>query len=408
MGLIQTILFSTYYNTLAHREISHALFYILSQGYSVDVITNGHQSESLLLTETLVNNRYDIIFAFTRKGFQRIKRYAQENHIPVVYVVCRQESEKEFILDFPIARFLVINDESEFNPILFSDNFTFTIDYPFVIEGNLPMNKIVADAPILIVTDERTLLKVIPVLNNHGEYQFTIVCDHPRSIRALLNANCEAMNTAGCNLEKQIQQSSLILGNGVTILKSIAYHKPAIVVGKFGLGRRVNMDNIEWHYNTLFRGRPGAVGDEIIPFNLLSYEIVSCMNQSASDKQSECSQLFGWIAEKQQQITERIDKIIDQTICPVAIDETTYQLSSIYSFIATDNDSYFVIDRRWMKIEAMIDSADYHLLQLFKSGATLNSIRPHVTHKTSQQLDKFMQYLIVHKFIFPHAKSTDL
>ena len=410
---MEKILFSTHCNTQTHIEISKAILKILlSKGYSIGVIANCdlnlETGNQVFWVQKEPEADYDVIFAFNAKGHRKIKQLAKKKQIPVVYIVCREDCEKEYLYDLSQAsRFLIINDGIELNQLLFPEEYTMHINFPFVPEKKGAAANITSDAPILVATDERTLLKTIPILNNHGEYRFVIVSNTPAVKQKLLNSNCEVVSAKHCRIVDYIARTSLVIGSGAVILKSIGYNKPVIVVGKYGFGRRVTMDNIELHFSAMFKGRPGAQGEEIIPFNLLSHEIVSCMNQPWEEKEKACTTLSHFLVEKYEQTSSRIDSLINTVHTSTNILDTPLKLSGLYAFIALDETSYIAVDSRWMKIHAMVDCADYHLIQLFKVGATPSNVMAHITHKNEKQFVDFIKYLISYKFLIPYEKSTD-
>ena len=281
---MKKILLSAHCKTPEQKHIALALLEIvLSKGYHIDIAANfaldiQQKNIKIISSGNLQTKNYDVIFSYNLKGYQNVKRLAKTKKIPVIYVVRQNDCVEEYLFDVSlIYKFLIINDGNELSYQLYPKECSIHIPYPF----SLPQqNRVTTNTSvnILVSTDDKTLLKTIPVYNNYAKYNFTIVTEIPSIIKKTVNENCTVVSIARTNIVDLIKNTALVVGNGTTILTGISYRKPSIVVGKCGFGRRVTPENMEQHFHSLFKGRLGAQGEEIIPFHLLAYEIDSCMN----------------------------------------------------------------------------------------------------------------------------------
>jgi len=407
---MKKILFSAYCKTYEQKNITKVLLEMLwSKNHSIDITANfdldvQRDSVQLIPVDDLQTKDYDVILAYNLKGYQCIKKMAKSQNIPVIYIVNRENSEKEYLHDLSlISQFVVINDGGDLLYQLFPNKCSVNIPYPY-----LPQQNIVAanSDTILVATDDKTLLKIIPVLNNYGKYNFTIVTDIPSVIKKIVNANCIVVARKGINIADCIENARLVIGCGLPALMSIGYGKPVVVAGKFGFGRRVTIENIEQHLYSMFRGRLGALENEIIPFHLLSHEIDACMNAKSADNETIAKSLIDFLTMKQEQTISLIDTLISSTNNSKSILDIPLRLSLLYKFVAFGESSYLVVDDTTLKMHAMIEQNEYDLIHSFEKGTVAKTImQQNLFGKTPKQFVSFVEYLVAHKFLLPYNET---
>lgn len=406
---MKKILFSAYCKTDEQKSIAKVLLkMLLSKNHCIDITANFEldiqkNNVQSVSSENLYKKDYDVILAYNLKGYQCIKNLAKTQHIPVIYIVNRENSAEEYLHDLSlINKFLVIDDGNDFLHQLLPRECSIDIPYPYLLPQQ---NVIIANSSdsILVATDDKTLLKIIPVLNNYGKYNFTILTDIPSVIRKIVNANCTVMSKKRTNIADCIEKASLVIGCGLPILISISHGKPAIVIGKFGFGRRVTLENIEQHFHSMFKGRLGARGEESVPFHLLSYEMDSCMNDKSEDNETIAKSLLDFLAIKQEQTVDLIDAMISFADNSKSVLDIPLRLSLLYKFIAFDESSYLVVDDRTLKMHAMIEQDEYDLIHSFEKGAIAkNVMQQNLFGKSPKQFVSFVEYLVAHKFLLPY------
>jgi hypothetical protein len=392
---MKKILLSAHCKTQEQKNIVQALAEIILSGdYCIDTTID-------------LDKRYDVILAYNLTGYRRISRLAKTKNIPVIYTVRQEDCVEECLHDVSlISRFLIINDGDDLSHQLFPEECTTYIPCPCLLPSQ---DSMIPDsyAGILVVTDDKTLLRMVPALNNYTKYHFTIITGIPSVVKKMLNANCTAVAAGRANRIDLIKNAALVIGSGKAILTGICYGKPAIVAGKCGFGRRITLENAAQHYYSLFKGRLGAQGEEVIPFHLLSHEIDACMNAQPEENQAIANSLSDFIMTKQEQTASLIDNLINFAIVSKPILDTPLRLSSLYRFIALDESSYLVVEDRTLKAHGMVDQDEYHLIRSFEAGATARSVmRKTPYHKTSKRFVSFIEYLITHKFLMPYDQKT--
>lgn len=391
---MKKILLSAHCKTQEQKDTLQALLKILlSKDYCIDTIIN-------------IDKDYDIIIAYNLNGYRRISSLAKAKNIPVIYIVKQEDCVEECLYDVSlISRFLIINDGDDLLHQLFPKECTTYIPYPC----SPPQQESVSpdtSSGILVATDDKTLLKIIPALNNYTKYHFTIITGIPSVVKKMLNENCTVITVKRTNIVDLIKNAALVIGSGKTILTSISYGKPTIVAGKYGFGRRITAENIAQHYYSLFKGRLGAQGEEAIPFHLLSHEIDACMTQP-EENNTIANSLVEFLKAKQEQTVTIIDNLIGSAIISKPLLDTLLRLSSLYRFIALNASSYLVVEDRTLKVHGMIDRDEYHLIHSFEAGATAKSVMQKNLYKTPKRFVSFIEYLITYKFLVPYDQRTD-
>ncbi|GHV57599.1 hypothetical protein FACS1894182_06870 [Bacteroidia bacterium] len=396
---MKKVLLSAHCKTQEHKDIVQALVEIISsKGYCIDTIIS-------------FDKDYDMILAYNLNGYRRISRLAKTKNIPVVYIVKQEDCVEECLYDVSfISRFLIINGGDDLSHQLFPKECATYIPYPYLPpqQDRVSPN---TSSGILVATDDKTLLKMIPALNNYTKYHFTIITGIPSVVKKMLNANCTVVAAKRTTIVDLIKNAALVIGSGKTILTSIGYGKPVIVAGKYGFGRRITPENVAQHYYSLFKGRLGAQGEEVIPFHLLSHEIDACMNAQPKENQAIANSLLDFLTAKYEQTATLIDALIGSAIKLSHVNaylDIPFVLSSIYRFIALDASSYMVVEDRTLKVHGMIDQDEYHLIHSFEAGATAKTImQKNLYHKTPKRFVSFIKYLVTYKFLVPYDQRTD-
>jgi hypothetical protein len=340
-------------------------------------------------------------------GYRHISRLAKTKNIPVIYIVKQEDCVEECLYDVSlISRFLIINGGGDLSHQLFPEECTTYMPYPCL----LPQQDTVspnASSGILVATDNNTLLKMIPALNNYTKYHFTIITGIPSVVKKMLNANCTVVASKRTNIVDLIKDASLVIGSGKTILTSISYRKLAIVAGKYGFGRRITMENVAQQYYSLFRGRLGAQGEEVIPFHLLSHEIDVCMNAQPEENNAIADSLLSFLRAKQKQTASLIDDLICSATASKSVLDMQLKPSLLYRFIAFGESSRLIVDEIMLKAHAMIDQDEYDLIHSFQEGSTAKTVmQKNLYHKTPKQFVSFIEYLVTYKFLVPYDKNA--
>jgi len=388
---MKKILFSAHCRTPEQKEIAQSLLGIISsQGHTIDTVTNP-------------DTDYDVIFAYNLKGYHRIRRLAKTKKIPVIYAVRQEDCIEEYLYDVSsISKILLINDGNELpRQLFFPEECSIYIPYPYLPpQQNIAISD--SSANIVVATDDRTLLKIVPALNNYTKYNFTIVTGISSVIKETVNTNSTVLSAKRTNTIELIRNADLVIGFGRVILTALGYGKPAIVVGRYGFGRRVTPENIDQHLHALFRGRPGAQGEEAIPFHLLLHEIDSCMNATPEENKLISNSLADFLTAKYEQTAALINDLICSVCASMSVLDMRLKLSSLYRFIPYNESSYLVVDDRMLKLHAMIDQDEYDLIHSFEETTTTKAVMDkNLYRKTPKRFIAFIEYLVAYKFLVP-------
>ena len=409
---MKKILFSIHCNTVAHKDIALALLHIVaSKEYKVDVMSNqklkleDNCKQIPFSTDNLTDD-YDAVFAYNRKGYNRIRKYSYKKNIPVFYIVGRRDSINEYVYDIAnIRQYIVINDGGEFNSRLFPQEYTLHIPYPFLPTKVTSSKSSESDKAIVVCTDDETLFKIIPMLNQQHSLNFTIICGFSSAVKKVANSNIKVIVANDTALiDNLINQADLVIGSGLAILKGVYYQTPAIVVGEYGFGRLLTEENVEQHFNSFFRGRLGAQKNEIILNHLLSYEITTFFEQSSDTIEQQNSKLFRMLPYNP---SISILSLLDSLYKPKEnVFTQKMRLTSLYSYIEMDENEYLVVDERMTTFCAIMEKEEYDWLMLFKQSSTPEKVFPFVKNKDKRTFVEYIEYLITHKFLIPYNEQA--
>jgi len=411
---MKKILLSAYCKTQEQKNIIKSLLEILlSKDYDIDIITNCEldiQKNNIqqVSSTSLLTKSYNVILAYNLKGYYCIRRLAKTKSIPVIYIIKQGDSIVEYLYDVSlVSRFLIINDGNELSRQLFPEDFSLHISYPYLP----PQHNYYTTASsinILVTTDDETLLNIIPAINNYAKYNFTIITEIPSIIKKIVNINCKVLSAKRTNIIEYIKNAALIIGCGKPLLMSIGYNKPSIVVGKFGFGRRVTIENVEQHFYSFFKGRLGAGGKELIPFHLLLHEIDSCMNAKPDENEIICKSVSNFLNRRYEETASSIDVLICSANVSKSVLDIQLKTGSSYRFIAFNEFSWLVVDNRMLKIHAVIDQNDYDLIRAFEKGSSAETVmEKNLYNKTPEKFISFVKYLIAYKFLIPNNERAD-
>lgn len=191
------ILFSVFTKTSSQVDIVNGLIdMLLTKGYKIDIFST--QNTDIYIKKTNVDcvksyteAKYDVIIAFNLKGFNQVSTLRTNYNIPLIYTFCISEIVNEYLFNTTqFEKILLINDDRNYHPNLFRNDFTTNLIVPFELTYK---DSVYTErkTDIIVKTDHDTLLKILPVLNNHGEYHFTIINNDTIILKKLINSNID-------------------------------------------------------------------------------------------------------------------------------------------------------------------------------------------------------------------------
>jgi len=152
------------------------------------------------------------------------------------------------------------------------------------------------------------------VVSISGQYKnttLTIVSDKHSVLESSLPPNVKIVSRKASI--SALKKAHVVLASEQDAKQAMAYNKPCVIVGNYGLGGMVTSENYEILKKYDFQGRAGASFNEEIPIELLNYEI----KKSISSSNKEHSQ---WIQKNivedynysifRRKITKRINVIV--------------------------------------------------------------------------------------------------
>lgn len=407
------ILFSTFNKTDYHKSILIALFKMsISKGYRIHLVKNNKSDlideldnnvEYLKDISLIKKDTYVSMVAFGKEGYRQIKQFRSPN-VPFLYLLCSGDIKTDYLYNHLLYdRMILIADKKTYQSNFFPVEFSDFMPRPFLLKrpALIALPEMIE---ILVSTDENTLLKILPVLNNHGEYNFTVLCNHILPFKNMINSNIILL-TGKQNEEEYIRKAFFVIGSGDFILRSILLGKPSIVIGQHGFGRMVNKDNIEQHYQTNFQGRFGSNNEEIIPFHLLSQEITDII-LNIKLKYNEARLLYEDLERMQNDFFSVFERNLSYKTLHKRTLKSQYKLGSQYWFVAIDAKEYYLVDNRFMKVYAQITIDEYAVLSLFEEISTIESALEKNKNINSAKYERIIDHLIKKRILFYYGEAN--
>ncbi len=403
------ILFSVFTKTALHVGVVTGLINMLQKkGYKVDILSiqntaNYKIKSNIDFIKSYTGVKYDVIIAFNLKGLNQVKNLRKDYNIPLIYSFCISDIDKEYLFETTqFDKILLINDDRNYHPSLFRNDFSTNLIVPFELI-NKDFIKSHEKSNIIVCTDNDTLLKVLPVLNNHGEYHFTVINNDSAILKKLINNNIDIVKVKKSEINEYISNSLGVIGSGEFILKSLQLEKPSIVVGRYGFGRMVSVENIQQQFQTFFQGRPGAQYGESIPFNLLSHEI-ECLVNISEKSENETIQLRSFVEDQFTHSSNILENLINSTVLEIDVWKELLILSSVYYYIKYENDSYVVVDCRVMKIHSLISDTEYQTIKSFEVASSPICVFNQTKRRNKKTFIQFIEKMLTNKILVKHEE----
>lgn len=124
----------------------------------------------------------------------------------------------------------------------------------------------------------------------------TIVSDRYEAIKDALPIFAKVVPPQ--SLIATLQKAHLVIACGENAIQAMAFSKPCIILGDYGLGGLVTTDNYDQLQSIYFNGRKGGYFREMVPINLLKIEIekvfISNYKEITKIIQKKVLAVYGW------------------------------------------------------------------------------------------------------------------
>lgn len=126
----------------------------------------------------------------------------------------------------------------------------------------------------------------------------------------LYNSHIQSLFINDIDVEKLVEESSIVIGSGNIIEAAILNKIPAIVLGERGFGGLVSSENIDTLYKYKFSGRAGGAIREHIPIKLVIYSL----EKANSISNSQLNETQRYIQEKNGELQNKLIKTIEEIL----------------------------------------------------------------------------------------------
>jgi len=385
---MKRILFSTYANTCAQREMCRGLYKLLQQGnYQIDFDPDVNVEQA---------NSYDLIIAFNKKGYERVKQLCSDT--PVIYSISMLDYPKEYIWDSTQYEHVLL---VKANSITLSGGYVTPICFPFV----QPERKISdtirqRTSPVRLLVGmgaNRTLLRTLFLLNTLADCKIDVITADPEYYGGYADSHI-TMHSEDEDADVLIRAADVVIGNKYTALKGILYGKPVVLAGDYGHGGIISQNNVTEYYHNSFFGRQEGIKDEYFPLQMLVRDIDRALKLTEKDVLPTRARLL----EEGLANDKKILEIISFYTTLKELDLTHLKLvknSYIECVRLNDQDTYFVMDRINRKFLSSICPKEKEVMDSFSSPQDLQTAHNAVKDIDMKEFSSMVNQFVASKML---------
>jgi hypothetical protein len=122
---------------------------------------------------------------------------------------------------------------------------------------------------------------IVSLSDHYKNIDLSIVSDSHSILESVLPSNVKIIPRKASIA--YLKKAHVVLASGPDAIQALACAKPCVIVGDHGFGGMVSSENYELLKMFDFRGRPGASFNEMIPVELLNYEIQKSLSPDNKD-----------------------------------------------------------------------------------------------------------------------------
>jgi len=266
-----SVLFSVSIQTFHQQEICKKLLMFLQKNcFKVKVLSNsdilgGDMDEN---ADILNPDDYQVIIAFNKKGYDRVKRLHQAG-IPVIYSFSKDDYTEFIDGRSKYDHVLMFNAGKD----IFTDGFITHMNLPFYVEDIDEMQPKSNVNIVVGVDNYRVLLRLFIILYTMSEYTVNaIVADRNGYLMVPEGENINFF-TREDDVESLVKQADLVIGDKYLAMQGIMYRKPVIVVGECGYGGLLKAGNCIEQFKNDFCGRVDGKKEEYFPLKWVCQDV---------------------------------------------------------------------------------------------------------------------------------------
>lgn len=386
---------------------------LLSLGYRVEGAADADLGESFVSVPAgrVAEGGYDAWIAFHKKGYGRLRKHARSRRVPLVYVLCAGQAEREYLYDLSgYDRMWVIGDEPLRHWELYFREYARLLKLPFAGDGKeeAPRTGFGDDLRLLACYPGReTLFRDIPLLNRLARYfSVTVLSPYAKHYEKYFHPHT-SLAPKGTDAETAVRRHDLVLGEGPCILRALLYGRPAVVLGSRGLGGRVVPGNVRNLLYGGFRGRPGAAPAEYVPSALVEEQLKEVFGR----RETFAAEMDG-VREALAEEGRYTAGVVRDELAELGGFRKDRAGTLLYHSrcmpCREDGEGGLVVDGRFSGPVVALGKEEYGIYALFKRGST-----PAAAYEASGYPDReaflaYVEELREHKILSPYGSGSKL
>jgi len=279
-----------------------------------------------------------------------------------------------------------------------------SIETSYFSQNNSSIQNRLENHFLLLLSDEPyeyLLLQRICSFFNKNHDKYLVICANENVIeKYCLEINPNISYEKIENKSTLIIKSTYILCNRHNCYDSILSNRPTIVLGQHGLGGIVYPHNYQFFETSDFKGRPGGDINEIIPENLLDYEI--SYYQQFPNKEKMLEDLKKLVTTV---LTKRNTNLYNFIVNKVKTDLKSHDLKHKFSegIVCSYNNTirkWMIINRYTNKIKYAFPDNYKHFIQQLNFGIYYNNLKS-IDPQGTLELQNLYDILKAEKIIIP-------
>lgn len=368
-----------------------------------------------LIADNFKNQIFDIAVAYTGLGLQQALPIAKQQQIPIVYVVDSDEIAMAYAHLSYVNKVVVIgNTETVPKEMIRKDLFEIIPLWAFSQKiPNISQKETSKEEKQLLIDIRKynlqfpIIYQLIPFCNLLVKSKITILYEE-KPLLPLLNNNIIMLDRSKISVEDMVIQSDMVIGNGDTVLKSVMFGKPCIVVGEQGYGGIITLQNLKIFYQNHFQGRIGGYLNEYIPEHILRDDIQKLMSLEV-EKQKEFAEenkkVFLEIRKEfYEQWANIFSEVIEQEKLTKDLINCSLKLSSDFSLLPFPDDKFVLSYKETRQVHSNFGKEEAAIILLFQKPIKVKDALEKSDYKEEAEMFvEFVQMLVNEKILMPYG-----
>lgn len=302
---------------------------------------------------------YDLVIAYNKIGYHKIKAFF--NTTPIFYIcsginyyneyIDIHKYDKQFILG---RKYFSIEDNTYYNI-----NTLCNKKYDCDSNGSI----------VVAVNSGQTINKLTPFLNALVSENIYLLSVEENIRNINLNPNIRIIKSFEKSNEL-FSSAKIIIGEGQSAIRGILQEIPVLVLGSFGYGGIVNMDNIDSLFQNGMSGRNGGARDEYFPLELIAYDFSEANKITKKELKKIKMDVEKLILKEYDVLLENINYYSNLKVQNK--DNIQLNKNELYEIISTSSSKiYYLRNKITNQLLYELNKDEASFIEFFENGSTL-------------------------------------